>query len=105
MLAALIALSGVGAGSAGKAPSLGRFEDGERGAVPETLGFCCEVKSSLMVRSECLRFFSACVACAEDIGDEEPVTLRRADRFVVGGAAIADDATSLGSELGPVPGR
>lgn len=81
MLAALMALSGVGATSAGELPSFGRFEDGERGAVP-TLGFCCEVKSSLMVRSECLRFFSACVACAEDIGDEKLVTLRRADGFV-----------------------
>lgn len=74
-------LSGVRGASAGELPSLGRFEDDERAAAPETLGFCCDVKSSLMVRSECFRFLSAWVACAEDIGDAGLVTLRRTDRL------------------------
>lgn len=63
-----MAFSGVVAGSAGELPSLGRFDDGERGDVPETFGFCCEVKSSLIVLSECLRFLSVWGACVEDIG-------------------------------------
>ena len=82
MLVALLATSEVGAASAGELPSLGRFEEGERGAVPVTFGFCCEVNSSLMVRSDCLRFLSACFAWVEDIGGEGLVTLRGADGFV-----------------------